>query len=86
MTSRAAKPSKMIGFGVAQHMLIEGATLQIIRYAAWDLSDLEGNMISLFLLNDAAAYFNHEAPAKVFAILNPEIIDARGVLLASPRN
>ena len=46
---------------------------------AWDLADLQGNMISLFLFGEAAVRFAGETQADVFALLNPEIIDARGV-------
>jgi predicted metalloprotease len=46
---------------------------------AWDLADLQGNMISLFLFGEAATRFAGETQADVFALLNPEIIDARGV-------
>jgi hypothetical protein len=43
------------------------------------LADLQGNMISLFLFGEAAVRFAGETQADVFALLNPEIIDARGV-------
>ena len=50
---------------------------------AWDLADLQGNMISLFLFGEAAVRFAGGTQGDVFALLNPEIIDARGVPIHS---
>lgn len=41
---------------------------------AWDLADLNGTMISLFLFGEAAIYYANETQPSVFALLNPEII------------
>jgi hypothetical protein len=49
----------------------------------WDLADLQGNLISLFLFGEAAVRLAAEAQGDVFALLNPEIVDARGVSLLS---
>lgn len=55
-----------------------------LRYIAWDLADLNGNMISLFLFDEAAIYFALEMPPGVFALLNPEIIAQARPLFPSP--